>query len=797
MAACPLAIPETLSIILSYVDKPTLLAASTVSRAWREASLRVLWRAPVVPRLSPSFFSQLQRNGCHVHSLDVYLDNSDGSDSIVPTEFTRLLTRMPRLRSLHVHLKVQGSVETVAALTRIIKVQLGHQLEELNLDISTITSEDATDLFSGLVALRRLWLTGCATSDIFNALARSHMPRLSSIACIEAATMLASIGAFDDESLSALGRGISTQLQEFTAPYFLRITSAGLVAFADHCKSLTRLNLQGCINISPAGFETLIEASPFIAHVNLSTTCVDDASLLKLSTPLERAIRLETLWLQSTGITTNGVASIVRSCTNLRKLDIGLCSRVTFEIFEEPAWECMALEVLVMNGIGRPSRDHAPQLDVLYRQLGRLSQLHTLNVSEQRFDWKLFDMGHATLLKLDRLTTLNISGWTSLPSNRDIIFLTTRLGRLRVLKLDREAMAPSLLQDLMAVNHNLQILLSDKRRRNLSRQRSLTSESSFSYATPSDDEEPFPSDHQPDSEDLADMNTPSDIDAPSVMEGLSDLEDPYGIQTPPDDVDLYGIEDPYDSEDAYGIEDPYDSEDPYGIIGDPYDTEDSHSIEDPSELDDTSDINEPSEMDDSSIIEGSSSDTSIERGLLHMDTDGDLGQQPDPGLWNYRSGRSDDSGLLEASESDVVEQESEAEDQNEDEDEAYPVLSDSDQDTSISSENDSLLYSRDPSDMSEGEETQYSSHSDIRSDDDEEEEEEVIESSDEQVSDHSDSAEEMNTNSDVSPESDPDLSGESNSNNGQDGSEDDLENSDEGQKEDSEDADQDDFSEDD
>ncbi|KAF9961974.1 hypothetical protein BGZ72_000597 [Mortierella alpina] len=774
MTACPLAIPETLSIILSYVDRQTLLAASTVSKAWRDASIRVLWRSPLVRHLSPSFFSQLQRNGCHVQSLEVHLDNSKGSDSIVPTELTRLLTRMPCLRSLHVRLKEEGSSETVTALTRIIKVQVGHQLQELNLDIDTISSEDATDLFSGLVGLKKLCLTGCATAGVVNAVATSHMSQLTSITCIQTGRYFGSVHLFNNESLSALGRGPSSQLQELSAPHFMQITAAGLIGFAEHCRSLTWLDLQGCIGISSIGFETLIEASPLLTHVYFGSTCIEDAALLKFSTPPERAARLETLSVyEAVRLSTSGIASIVRSCSNLRVLNIGLCSRVTLGIFEEPAWECTGLEELSMNGIGRASTGTLEQLSDMYRQLGRLSQLRTLNLSELRFNLRLFDMGREALEQLNKMTTLKIAGLIHPPSKREIIWLTTRFRSLTVLKLDRGAVEPTLAQDLTAINGNLRILLSNKLKK--LQQHYLRHDSSYSDDGPFNMEEPYYSENSSDGEISAymdhasDMETPPSIlelSAPSPIVGLSDndglYEDPYDTEGP------YGYQDPYDSEGPYGYQDPYDTDGPYGIQ-DPYDSDGPYGMEHPADIYDPSDI------------EGPSSIASSEHGLHHMDTESDQIQPSDLGLWNYRSDKSEDSDIV--AESDEEEEEESEADEGE---EAQPLLSDSEQEHYISSDDDSPLSSHEPSDMnddededeeldsesrqSEDDETQYSSNSDVGSDD----EEEVIESSDEQASEHSDSAEEgVGSDSDDNVESDSDVVEDLSSDDGHDDSEDD------------------------
>lgn len=719
---------------------------------------------------------------------------------------------MPRLRSLHVRLKVEGSAETVTALTRIIKVQLGKQLKELNLDMHPVFSENATELFSELGSLRTLKLNGCATAGVLDAVAGSHMPYLTSIACTATITSY-----FDDATLSALGRRLSTQLQDFSASYFLLLTSAGLIDFAEHCRSLTRLNLEGCILISPIGFETLIEASPFLTYVYLNGTNVNDASLLKLSTPLGRASRLETLSVRQTGVTTDGIADIVRSCRNLRELDIGFCSRVTFKVFEEPAWECTRLENLMMSGLGRgTSRNNSDQLSNMYRQLGRLSRLHTLHLNEYRFNLKLFDMGYEALEQLERIVILRISGLIHPPSKREIIWLATRFKSLRELKLDRRAVEPSLLEDLMAINRNLQILLSDKLKYRLSPD--SDDEPPSDLDRPSHNNE-HPSNFDPpsamesDIEDTYSMDDPYDIN-PFDIAYLDDDEDPYGGDEEP--YDLYGYDSSFDMEDPYNIDGPYNSETQYDIEGlhdteHSYDAEDLYGMENPSELNGPSDIEDPPSdlVDELLNHEDPSSDALSEHGLLQMDTDSDLSHQPDPDLWNYRSDRSEDSDIQGESEedeeekSDVEEDEEEGdeEDEDEEEEETYPLCSDPDQDHSTDSENNSHLYSNEPSDMgedeehdsedrsTEDEEAEYSSHSDMESDN---EEEDVIESSDEQASEHSDSAaEDVVSESDDSPESDPDAADDSSSDEGQ---EDDLEEED---LDDSDEGDQEDFSEDD
>lgn len=258
----PLAIPEILCLILAYVRGPTFLAAATVSHAWYGAALRARWRSLVNPPQTPKFLPKLRKYGGLVRNLSLVLDNDKGFDTLVGSEFTRFLKPLSSFKTLHLRLTIKACPETITELLGIIRDQLGNQLRALHLDIGTIPYNDAKAFFPGPTSLRQLTLDRCETTEVVSAIARSKMPHLASLFCT---------GDLEDDegpffssaSLSALGRGVSAEFHELSIFCNANLTSAGLIGFADHCKTLTLLVLERCSRIEPAGFEASLKRPPF------------------------------------------------------------------------------------------------------------------------------------------------------------------------------------------------------------------------------------------------------------------------------------------------------------------------------------------------------------------------------------------------------------------------------------------------------------------------------------------------------------------------------------------------------
>ncbi|KAG0210472.1 Dynein regulatory complex subunit 6 [Mortierella sp. GBA30] len=458
-----------------------------------------------------------------------------------------------RLKSLFLRLSSGGTSESISALLRTVKNLLGNQLQTLGLNIGTINSGDAKDLFPAFVALRKLKLTWCANSTLMEVIADSQLPELTILTCLfppaapQAPTAPATLDDFfDDESLRALGRGCSTKLRELTVVGNSRITSAGLIGFVEHCKALTQLRLEHCHGIQPEGLEILIESSPFLAHVHLCCTETNDDVLSKFSIPLERAIHLQTLCVAgSQSVSSVGVDSIVRSCTNLRELDIVGCSRVSMDVFMEPAWECSRLELLLMNGISG-NQVCTSQLMDMYRQLGRLSQLRTLDMGGLKFDLRLFELGCTHLERLTKLSLLRISNLHTQICKKEAIWLATMFKSLKILELDKGVLEPQEAMDLMDINRNMKIELFERPRPAATRD-----QSPGVFVVQDNDDDAW--DHNPPLNHIDDSSDEEHMDMEDGNGSVDDnpsvySDEPHGASYTDDDSNFI-------SEDGYGDQD--------------------------------------------------------------------------------------------------------------------------------------------------------------------------------------------------------------------------------------------------
>ncbi|KAF9355165.1 hypothetical protein BGX26_006901 [Mortierella sp. AD094] len=476
----PLAIPEILSIILSFLDKQSILSSITVSRVWNESATPALWKSLSRPPLTPNFFSQLEKSGCHVQHLDVVLDTDNDSYSIVPIEFTRVLKSTPRLNSLSLRLSSGGTSETRSSLLKATASIISNQLEFLSLGIGNISSDDAQEFFLSLTSIKKLELIQCATRSVIKAITEAQESRPTGLHSFLVKGNLSGIAPemrqeewFGNDSFSQLSSTF-VDLRQISITSIHSLTSAGLISFSERFKELTHINFQCCGLIEPVGFETLIEASPSLTHVRLGHTLVNDHALFKLSSPSSRASKLKVLVVSyCANVTSLGIESIVMFCQNLRILDFSVCPGVKNDIFDGPAWECSLLEVLLMSGTYRDEvinedavlanmRDRErrrtltnAELSNIYRQLGQLKQLRELDIGGMPFDLNLFQLGHTDLEALKKLRVLHLLNMTKPLTRKEITWLATRFESLNVLELDRKRADPELLRELMDINPNI------------------------------------------------------------------------------------------------------------------------------------------------------------------------------------------------------------------------------------------------------------------------------------------------------------------------------------------------------
>ncbi|KAG0259936.1 hypothetical protein BG011_002289 [Mortierella polycephala] len=484
MSSSPFSIPETLSIILSFLDRCDILNVSTVSRAWHEAATRLLWKSLLRPSLSHGFYIQLQKNGCHVQRLELILDTKNRGYSVAPTELTRVLKYTPRLKSLSLRVSNGWIPNTVSALLIIIKDFVAGQLEHLELGIGSLQLDEAKDFFSALTSLKRLELRMYTTSGILRAISSSGTKQLKAFAYNPTMINLLSGNnpiSFNDEALVSLSKSHGATLANLSIVMNSVLTSSGLVGFSERCKNLTRLRLSCCRGVASIGIEALIEASPSLTHVLLEYMNVSDMVFLKLTTTPARCAQLQVLSvLCCRGPSSIGVQNVVRSCQNLKELSIHCSPNVWMDIFEEPAWECTGLETLILRDLSRDGfaivqgQENATDdlvdpdepwtrsvTDIersnMFRQIGRLWRLKELELVGFAFPLKLFELGRTDLDRLQRLCTLRLASlWTPIQI-REMIWLATQFPRLQMLQLDEGTVSASLLKDLTDINKKLKM----------------------------------------------------------------------------------------------------------------------------------------------------------------------------------------------------------------------------------------------------------------------------------------------------------------------------------------------------
>ncbi|KAF9187213.1 hypothetical protein BGZ51_001472 [Haplosporangium sp. Z 767] len=484
MSSSPFSIPETLSIILSFLDRRDILTVSTVSRAWYEAATRLLWEALLRPSLSHGFYTQLQRNGCHVQRLELILDTEDEGYSVAPIELTRILKYTPRLKSLSLRASNGWIPNMVSALLIVIKDFVAGQLEHLELGIGSLQLDEAKNFFSTLTSLKRLELRMYTTSEILRAISSARAEQLNAFAYNPIIVSLLSGDnpvSFSDEALVSLGKNHSTTLTNLSIVMNNALTSSGLIGFSERCKNLTRLRLSCCRNVASIGTETLIEASPSLTHVLLENMNISDRVFLKLTSTPARCAQLQALSVLSCrGPSSIGVQNVVRSCQNLKELSIHCSPNVWMDVFEEPAWECTGLETLVLRDLSRDNyaivqdQENAadevvdpdepwtrPVTDFercnMYRQIGRLWRLKELELVGFAFPLKIFELGRTDLDRLQRLCTLRLTCLSTAVTIKEMIWLATQFPRLQLLQLDEGTVSTSLLKDLTDINKKLKV----------------------------------------------------------------------------------------------------------------------------------------------------------------------------------------------------------------------------------------------------------------------------------------------------------------------------------------------------
>ncbi|KAF8984914.1 hypothetical protein BGZ46_006554 [Entomortierella lignicola] len=465
----PLLIPEILNVVFEALDTPSLIVSSTVCRSWHSFAIQALWRD--IRRLEPDprFYLIVQKYGHHARRLDVILDShsqfsSPSTASAVTTlQLDSTLQGMPLLRHLALEFSHGWFSQTILPIFDVIKANVAANLESLRITMNTpsgddqppytISAEDAKGFFPALEQLTELYLDVIPADETMSVILGS-LPLLSKVEFRNVPDL--EFDHFGDRSLELMGQRLDS-LSDLTINFNYRITSTGLIKFSTFCKTLTRLNLSHCPQLISEAFETLVEASPLLIDITLSSTRITDSLLVKLAVPA-RATNLQVLVVEKCLlITTAGILSIVKSCSSLKSLDFSGCSAVTMEVFKDSIWSCVQLESLKFGGIHCNHQAmiwKVSHLDIIdmYNQLGQLPNINYLDMSALPFGLELFGRGRVAIESMRRLRKLVLRDRKDNMKDREAIWLATCLPNLRTLQINPSRVRQELITELLAVN---------------------------------------------------------------------------------------------------------------------------------------------------------------------------------------------------------------------------------------------------------------------------------------------------------------------------------------------------------
>ncbi|KAJ9700182.1 hypothetical protein PVL29_005822 [Vitis rotundifolia] len=175
---------------------------------------------------------------------------------------------------------------------------------------------------------------------------------------------------FSDAGLIALGETF-TKLKKLSLIWCSNVTSMGLQSFAQKCRSLRSLDLQGCY-VGDQGLAAVGECCKELQDLNLRfCEGLTDRGLVELAIGCGKSLKvlgiaacakitdisleavgshcrsLETLSLDSEFIHNEGVLAVAEGCRLLKVLKL-LCINVTDEALEAVGTCCLSLEVLAL-----------------------------------------------------------------------------------------------------------------------------------------------------------------------------------------------------------------------------------------------------------------------------------------------------------------------------------------------------------------------------------------------------------------------------------------------------------------
>ncbi|KAF9977451.1 hypothetical protein BGZ73_005949 [Actinomortierella ambigua] len=359
-----LEVPEIISCIFEFLDKPSLASASRVSRTWRRYSMPLMWRH-VADRnwRHRTFHSLISSKANWVRTL-----HCEGS-----TDYDRLLAcNMACLSSI----SFRGSYDSID--TKLAIIQNTHKtLSSLSLSgVATTLSTDVAQVIQGLKRLSVLKITRTSITGSFVRMLLDGCPGLEFLSL--RGITLQTTPTTDDthpqlrtpDMSHPISRILYLNLRNVdisdddlvyiaeACPELRELSIAGNSSLANFknvaktlhqsCRHLYALDLGSCMELTEDHFTALwTMLGPQLKIVNLAGTKLDDKSLVLMARECQSLTRLDIQYC--TTVSTQGLHEFL--CTVSQTLQQLEASGVTIdpEQIDDREWVCSGLEVLVIH----------------------------------------------------------------------------------------------------------------------------------------------------------------------------------------------------------------------------------------------------------------------------------------------------------------------------------------------------------------------------------------------------------------------------------------------------------------
>lgn len=382
--------PEILVLIFSYLGVRDKGRVAQVCVAWRDASyMKSVWRGVEAKlhlrRSNPSLFCSLVRRGIRrvqVLSLrrslrDVIVGipnleslNLSGCYNVTDCGLSHaFVNTLPSLTELDLSLCKQVTDTSLGKIAQYLK-----NLEVLELGgCCNVTNVGMLLVGWGLKKLRRLNLRSCwHISDHGISHLTGLNPDFGNGNVALEYLGLQDCQRLSDEALRHVAIGL-TGLKSINLSFCVSITDVGLKYLAK-MSSLRELNLRACDNITDIGMAFLAERGSRITSLDVSfCDKIGDHALLHVSQGL---FNLKSLSLNTCNISDDGIVKIASTLQDLETLNIGQCSKITDKALHTIADSMKQLKCIDLYGCT-----------------------------------KITTVGLERIMKLPRLTTLNLGLW--------------------------------------------------------------------------------------------------------------------------------------------------------------------------------------------------------------------------------------------------------------------------------------------------------------------------------------------------------------------------------------------------